>query len=187
MPKSRIIATIAERFSHRRETSVAPVVIDEESERLHEELEDYNYNRPYYAVAKSIQMCERATEILGQPQTEMQNMVIMDAHDLAVRVLPPRISDALGLSYKHPDDIGIDYVADSPPSLRALHLLLHAYDVTHDPSLRHVVTFIIQSCPPKLSELHREAYEYGAETNKPIISSLQKLAVYTDDKLDEMR
>ena len=131
-------------------------------------------------------MCQKAAETLGRAQPEIEAMVVIDAHDLAARVLPPHISYALGIVAKHPDTVGIDYLAGNPPSLRALHLLLHAYDITRDPGLRHAVTYIIQTCPPKLSELHREAYEYIVETNTAFIPSLQKLAVYTDDKLDGM-
>jgi hypothetical protein len=182
--RPRIISTITERFPRRRESNAALLDTDEESEQLHEELDAYNYNRPYYMTAESIVMHERATKALGHAQPEIQDMVVMDAHDLAARVLPPPISYAIGITAKHPDNVGIDYLAGNPPSLRALHLLLHAYDITRDPGLRHAVTYIIQACPPKLSELHREAYEYGTETNTAFIPTLQKLAVYTDDKLD---
>lgn len=185
MQKPRIISTIAEHFPRRREQSVPTLETDEESEQLHGELEAYNYNRPYYMTAESIVMCERVTEAFGHLLPEIQEMAIIDAHDLAVRVLPPHISSALGLTGKHPDNIGLEYIKDNPPSLRALHLLLHAYDVTHDPGLRHAVTYILQTCPPALSELHQEAYEYGIETNTGIIPSLQELAAYRDDKLDE--
>lgn len=183
--RPRLLSTITERFPRRREQNAALVETDEESEELHRELEGYSYNRPYYMTAESIIMCEKAAEALGHAQPEMQEMVVMDAQDLAARVLPPGISSALGIQAKHPDNIGIDYLKGVPPSLRALHLLLHAYDITRNPGLRHVVTYIIQTCPPALSELHQEAYHYGQETNTAIIPSLQELAAYRDDKLDE--
>jgi len=183
--KPRIISTITERLPHRREHNVPLFETDEESEQLHEELGAYGYNQPYYMVAESIGRSERAAELLGRSQPEIQDMVIIDAHDLAARVLPPHISSALDIAAKHPENIGLEYIDGQPPSLRALHLLLHAYDATKDPSLRHAVTYIIQVCPPALSEFHREAYEYGAETDTAIIPSLQELAAFADDKLDE--
>jgi hypothetical protein len=158
---------------------------DEESEQLHEELRDYSYNQPYYQVAESIDRHERAAEALGRPQPEIQDMIVIDAHDLAARVLPPHISNALGLAAKHPENIGVEYSDGNPPPLRALHLLLHAYDTTKDAGIRHAITYIIQVCPPPLSEIHREAYEYGIETDTAIIPSIQELAAHRDDKLDE--
>ena len=185
MQKPRIISTITERLPHRRERNVPLFETDEGSEELHKELDAYGYNQPYYAVAESIGRGERATEQLGQVQPEIQDMIVIDAHDLAARILPPHISSTLDLAAKHPENIGLEYIEGQPPSLRALHLLLHAYDATKDPGLRHAVTYIIQVCPPALSEFHREAYEYGTETDTAIISSLQELAAYADDKLDE--
>lgn len=185
MYRPRIISTITERLPRRREQNVSLLETDEESGRLHEELAAYNYNQPYYQLAESLARNERAAEALGRAQPEIQDMVTIDAYDLAARVLPPNISGALDITAKHPENTGLEYVEGYPPSLRSLHLLLHAYDATKDAGLRRAVTYIIQACPPALSEFHREAYEYGTETDTAIIPSLQELAAHADDKLDE--
>ena len=187
MSKPRLLTAIAERLPYHHDRQPRLPATDEESLSLHQELENDTYNQPYYLLANSIQVHEMTAQTASETQrTDVLETIIVDAHDLAARVLPERISDILGIRAKHPDNIAYEYAgADTTPPLRALHLLLHAYDHTHDVALRRAVTYILMRSPPKLSELYREAFEYSSETGKPVMREVRSLTAYRDDMLDE--
>lgn len=190
------LPTLWSKDTRRNETHVTPKVSKEHDFAKEADQPVHELDRIHYLLASSIDMLELGRNDYGpfneQERANLPGIIIEDAQDLAARVLPAPVVDLLELHPKDPDDIASFHI-DQPTELRTLFLLIHAYDVTNDPTneeqndrpLKAACEYIMKELTPRNVEILQEAYSRGMESGEPIISQFRRLSAMIDTELHD--
>ena len=173
----------------------APVADDSQDifSYLERELTKNDFDEAHLTLAASLDELDllrrqpSPEEDTMQTEQTIKEVIKEKGHDLAARTLPVSVAEVLDLKPAHVENLRSEDDRDNIMSLRTLYLLIHAYDDTHDETLKNSIEYILEYSPPHLSELLAEAYTRGKQGDDPIMREYRNLAAAYDTEIEEPR